>query len=332
MKKTMRIAICRNWNAIEVHTRPVPEIDNVQILVNIRLCGICGTDIAAWNSSFEKKYPYSPGHEYCGVIEQIGARVQGLRVGERVVINPNLGCGNCEFCKNGRPNLCDFLKARPLKSNGGMAEYVALHQKMAYLLPESFPDELSPFIEPLSCARHACERAAALPGNKIVIFGAGIVGVLTAVACQSKGLLPLLVEPVSTRSEAVAAALNLRAMTPAQLDSSELAGNIDAAIDCSGSPRAVSQAIRTLKKGGRLVLEGLVQNDCAIPLTEVTRKEIEICGAWLNPGSFHDAIDVAVRNQSFLTTLTTKIFSLDNIARAFELASKGDVHKVMVKP
>ena len=93
----MKIAVCTRTNHIELEQRPVPQIDEEKVLVRVKLCGICGSDIAAWRGSGHKKYPYTPGHEFCGIVEKTGERVDGLAVGQQVIIDPNLGCGKCEF-------------------------------------------------------------------------------------------------------------------------------------------------------------------------------------------------------------------------------------------
>ena len=334
MTKTMRIAICKRPGHIEVERRPIPSVGDNEVLVKISVCGICGSDLAAWRGSGHKKYPYTPGHEFCGVIERLGSEVTGLQVGERVVINPNLGCGECRFCRMGKANLCDALKTRPTKSNGGFSEYVSLDWRMVYRLPESFPDKLAPFIEPLSCAVYAVRVADVKPAEQVAIFGAGIMGILTGLAIKSAECEIIFIEPMEERREQVAELFETSAMTPEQLRDCEPVGKIDAAIEYSGSVEAVSQAIRTLRKGGRLVLGGLVVNaeEVGLPLIDVTMKELEIKGVWLNPGTFKEAIELAVEHKNVLGALKTETFRLDDIASAFERALSKDVNKVLVRP
>ena len=102
MVATMRIAICPEPGRLELQTRPVPVPAADQVLVRVTVCGICASDVGVWRGTVPKKFPYSPGHEFCGKIEQIGASVTGFKVGQTVVIDPNLGCGECRYCREGR--------------------------------------------------------------------------------------------------------------------------------------------------------------------------------------------------------------------------------------
>ena len=330
----MKVAVCTRVGHIELQDWEVPQVLDDWVLVKVSICGICGSDVAAWHGSGHKKYPYVPGHEFCGVIEQTGGSVSGMAVGRRVVIDPNLGCGQCRLCLMGKPNLCERLKSRPTKSNGGLAEYVALDHRMVHPLPDELPDSLAPFIEPLSCALHAANTAAVESGQRIVIFGAGLMGCLTGMAMLAAEADIVFVEPAAGRRERVSSLLGLRGLTPAELARSDLPGTIDAAIDCSGNARAVAQAVSVLRTAGRLVLAGLVMNvgeEC-IPLMDVTTRELKISGVWLNPNTFESAIDLAVASKDILRNLGTDAFALDRIQAAFERASDHDAPKVLVTP
>ena len=292
----MKIGVCTKVDHIELQDRPIPEAGPGFVLVKVAVCGICGSDVAAWRGSGHKKYPYSPGHEFCGTIERTGENAGALEVGQRVVINPNLGCGQCRLCLAGKPNLCDYLKSRPIKSNGGLAEYAALDQRMIHPLAEALPDSLAPFIEPLSCALHAANSAAVNRGDRVAIFGAGLMGFLTGLALRSSGADIVCVEPSENRRRRASDLLGLNAISPEELTKSLPNGEIDVAIDCSGSGHAVAQAVRVLAKAGRLILGGIVMNpgDADISFIEMTTKELLVRGVWLNPDTFAAAIHLAL--------------------------------------
>jgi len=345
MTGTMRVAICTGPNQIEIQKRPIPSVDRDKVLIKVILCGICSTDLAVWHGVPLKKYPYSPGHEFCGIVEQTGTDVKGFQAGRRVVVNPNLGCGKCTYCTSGRPNLCDFLKSRPIKSNGGLSEYAALDYRMLHRL-EALPDELAPFVEPLSCAIHAVNRARAKPDKQQahperyppaaespVIFGAGTMGILTGLVLKSRGCEMIFIEPDDERRRQARELFAADSMTPEQFEASELAGKADVAIDCSGNMAAVSQAIRTLRKGGHFVLAGLAKTaEVKLPLMDLTTKELEVAGSWLNPGAFEEAIRTAVDYAEALKALSRETFPLSDIASAFERAASSKVYKVLIKP
>jgi len=330
MPDMMRIAVCDRARHLELRRMPVPELTRDKALVRIAVCGVCASDLAVWQGTVRKEYPYSPGHEFCGVVERVDG--PAVQVGERVVVDPNLGCGECPYCQAGRPNLCDFLKTRPIKSNGGFSEYVAVDCRMLHRLPESFADELTPFIEPMSCALHAVQRADAEREMQAIVFGAGAMGFLVALALSQLGCDVVVVEPDEDRRQQAATLLDVEAMTPQELADSNWAA--DLAIECSGSSQAVGQAILTLRKAGRLVLSGLVASEeqAALSLADVTMKELDVRGAWLNPNTFEDAIRVCVERESTLRALRTEVFRLDDIEAAFERTRTGDVTKVIVRP
>ena len=330
----MEIGVCTEVNHIELQHWPVPEVGPEFVLVKVSVCGICGSDVAAWRGSGHKTYPYAPGHEFCGTIERMGERVTGLSLGQRVVIDPNLGCGECDFCRAGKPNICDFLKTRHIKSNGGLAEYAALDYRMVHPLPDELPDDLAPFIEPLSCALHAANTAAAGAGDCVIVCGAGLMGFLTGVALAGCGAEVTVVEPSPVRARRITELLALPVMTPAQLDESDLPGRVNIAIDCSGSPHAVAQAVRVLRKTGRLVLGGIVMNpaDADISFIDITTKELRIEGIWLNPNTFPAAVELAVASRGILEKLDTETFGLADVAAGFERAASAEAPKVLVRP
>ncbi len=327
----MKIAIIERENQIAIHDRPVPKPMPEQILLRISRCGICGSDLAAFNGSGHKALPYSPGHEFCGTVDRIGGQVTGFQPGDRGVVDPNLGCGECLYCRMGRPNLCDFLKTRLVKSNGGFAEFAAIDASMAHHLPDDLSDDAAVLVEPLSCAVHAAELADSVVGGEIAVFGAGILGILTALALTTKGVNPIVVEPAASRRAQASVIPGVRAMTPAELNDAGI--TLAAAVDCSGNAKALTQMISRLGKAGTLVLAGLVMNDGlpAASLREITQKELLVKGAWLNPNSFPAAIETVSRHRATLTQLKTADFALGDIAAAFSVVANPEYHKIIVR-
>ena len=332
MSGTNRVTVCERPGRIGLDTRPMPDLGDGQVLVRVGVCGVCGSDVAAWQGEQHRQYPCTPGHEFCGTIEALGVDAGGLETGQMVVIDPNLECGRCPFCEAGRPNLCDNLKGRPIKSNGGFSDYVALDARMVHPLPAEIPVAVAPFIEPLSCACHAARRLAPRDGDAVVVFGAGALGLLTVLALGSTVAGVTVVEPSEARRRGAAAVPGVTAVSPREFEDG--GERMDRAVDCSGAATAVSQAIRLLRKGGRLVLAGVAPGDAGadIPLGTISRKELDVMGTWLNPGTFAEAIELAARSVGVLSQLATKTFPLENVAAAFEQARSTEQHKVLVRP
>lgn len=332
----MRIAVCIGKGHIEIQERPVPEAGADRILVKVTLCGICSTDVAVWqgNPHARKRYPCSPGHEFCGTVDRVGANVTAFRVGDRVVIDPNLGCGACRYCRSGTPNLCDRLKTRNVKSNGGLSEYVAIDSRMAYALSPDLSDELAVFVEPLSCALHIARTAGATTGEKGVVFGCGIMGLLTGFALKQADLSPVLVDRDESRRKEAAAILDVDTFDPGQFSDSAVFGQYDFAIDCTGNIKAIGQAIEAVRKGACLVLGGLVADadSTAGMFAEITMKELVVRGAWLNPNVFQEAVELVEKNRATLEKISTELYRLSDVSDAFKQAASGSVHRVLVAP
>jgi threonine dehydrogenase-like Zn-dependent dehydrogenase len=332
MAETMRTAVCTGPGKIDIEERPVPTIDADKLLVRVEVCGICGSDLAVWRGT-EQKYPYSPGHEFSGIIEKVGPAAEIFFKGQRVVINPNLGCGDCSFCERGLPNLCSFLKSRPIKSNGGFADFVAVDYRMAHPLPDEMTDEQATYIEPLSCALHVVNTASIKRCDRVAVFGGGMLGLLTGLSLTSKRKKYFIIEPLEKRRRHLEKIFDISCFSPTQFASDSNKESFSIAIDCSGNLEAISLAVKLISKAGTLVLAGLAgPKPTAIPFDEVTKKELNLKGSWLNPDTFIEAIELAGNNQALFDNLATKTFDLSAIKQAFECAAGNEYNKVFVRP
>lgn len=329
----MNTAVIKRKKYIEIENRPIPQIDENKLLVKVSMCGICGSDLAVYLGTSYKQYPYTPGHEFCGVVVKTGENVKGFTEGDRVVINPNLGCGECRFCKTGRPNLCDNLKTRNIKSNGGLSEYTAVDYRMAYRLPDSVPDEKAVFIEPVSCAIHIIQSARIRSSDTIVVFGAGIMGVLTGLLLNDSGNRVYFVEKDENRRRQFCEILNCPVIPPEEISGPGTIENAHIAINCTGNAHAVCGAIKLLQKNGRLILAGLVKETKGIniPLIDITCKELEVQGVWLNPNTFQKAVDFVHDNLDVFNNISTREIKLVHIKEAFQSALSAQYHKVLVQ-
>ncbi len=327
----MKVAIFTAKEHIKFEERPIPELDENKVLVKIKTCGICGSDVAAFKGSGHKIFPYSAGHEFCGIVEKMGNNVSGFMVGQRVVINPNINCDNCYYCIINRPNLCDNLKTRPVKSNGGFAEFTAVDFRMLHSLPDEITDETGTFIEPFSCAIHAAQSIPDGIGT-VAVFGGGIMGILTTLALKVKDKIRLVViEPNETRRQFINEILGITCLSPENFGNS--VENVGCAIECSGKIQALVQGIRKLQKGGHFLLTGLIANNLKeeIPWMEITQKEIEIKGIWLNPNTFTKAVEMTHHYRAFFSQFKTKIFSLAKMEQAIAETSNPEIHKIIIK-
>ena len=173
---------------IEFREIPVPEAGLGQVLVRIMEIGVCGSDIHVYHGEHPfTSYPVTQGHEVSGVIEKLGKGVEGLKVGQKVTIQPQVVCGECWPCRNGKYNLCESLKVMGFQTTGVASEYFAVDAEKVTPLPEEMSLEEGAMIEPLAVAVHAVRRAGDVRGRDICVLGAGPIGILVAQAAKGMG-------------------------------------------------------------------------------------------------------------------------------------------------
>ena len=161
----MKAALYAGIKNIAVKELPLPKINDDDLIIKVGACGVCGTDFHIFNGEASAKVPIVIGHEYAGEVVDVGKSVTEFKSGDKVVIDPNIYCGYCSFCREGRINLCQNLKALGVTINGGMAQYSVVPQKQAYHLPGDFPIKNAAFAEPLSCCVHGIEQAKIKTGD-----------------------------------------------------------------------------------------------------------------------------------------------------------------------
>jgi 2-desacetyl-2-hydroxyethyl bacteriochlorophyllide A dehydrogenase len=335
----MRYVIFESANNLKTKKKPVPKVKDDKVLIKIKMCGLCGTDTLIYQGLFPVNFPYSPGHEYSGVVADIGKEVKQIKVGDRVVVNPNCNCGLCYYCRRGLSNLCENLKRSGIKSNGGFADYCLVPEKIAYPIPKSVSFKQAVLIEPLSCCLHAIDEANIRAGDIVAIIGGGTMGLISLELCRNAGVKKIILsEPIEKKKKL---AKKLGASTVC----SPLKGNLsstvkslsprgaDVIIDNVGRPDTIKEAFRSLRRKGRLILSGLVLQKFDLPISpfEITKNEIEIKGAFLNPGTFVRAIKAIKTKKIKAQSLITHEFPLGDINKAFETAKKEEAIKVVVK-
>ena len=333
----MKYALLHGVKDIRIEEKLIPEISPDKVLIKIIACGICGTDVLIYNGRMPTKFPYSPGHEFSGVIESIGENIKHVNVGDRVVVDPNHNCESCYYCRLGYPNLCENLKTIKVKSNGGFAEYISVPEKIVHKIPDDISFEEATLIEPLSCSIHVIEEANIKFGDVVVIIGGGAMGLLMLQLVKQKGAkLIILSEPIEFKREL---ALRLGADIVVDPINENLVSIVkkvskygaNVIIEGIGLPRVIEESLKILARKGVLVLPGLCSENKKVNISpyQITRDEIIIKGTFLNPFSFSKAVDQI--SEITTTPLITGSYNLDNIKKAIEEAEKGNQIKVIIK-
>jgi L-iditol 2-dehydrogenase len=206
----MRALLLSEYKKLSVVDLPTPEIADDEVLVRVRACGICGSDIHGYDGSTGRRIPpLVMGHEASGVIERVGRSVRSFKAGERVAMDSTVSCGICDFCRRGQINLCDNrtvlgVSCGDYRRHGAFAEYVAVPSRILYRLPDNLPFERAAVLESVSIAVHAVSLRVPKPDDSAVVVGSGMIGVLILQVLKSKGIRTIVAVDVDPQKLALA--------------------------------------------------------------------------------------------------------------------------------
>ncbi len=291
-----------------VNNYPTPTIGEQEVLVLIKACGICGSDVHGYTGTTGRRIPpLIMGHEASGVIIDIGKEVKDWHKGDLVTFDSTISCGTCYYCRKGQINLCNNrrvfgVSCSEYKQNGAFAEYLAVPQNILYLLPDGLDFKKAALIEPLSVAVHAINRTALKPDDNIVVLGAGMIGLCVIQALRVYGYSKIIV--VDTEHERLNLAIKLgarEALNPDKCDVVEqilkLTKNLgaDIAFEAVGIIPTFTLAVNSIKKGGILTLIGNLAPIVEMPLQSIVAREINICGSYISSGEYPICLEMIAK-------------------------------------
>ena len=294
----MKALVLEEYGKFVYKEAPVPKIGPNDVLVEVKACSVCGSDVHGMDGSTgRRKPPIIMGHVAAGVVAKVGTEVKNVIIGDRVTFDSTIYCGECDYCLEGRINLCDKRRVLGVscdeyKMDGAFAEYVSVPARVIYKLPDTVTFEQASMIEPLSVAFHAVEQARVRSGNAVVI-GCGTIGLLIAQLLQLKGFSRVIAADVAIEKLELAKSLGFVNLINTQ-EENILSGvkrltngeGIDLSIDAVGVENSVMNALKILKKGAECVLVGNLSPTVTIPLQEVVTKQITILGSCVSAGEY----------------------------------------------
>lgn len=322
----------------------IPEVspDDNEVMIKIRYCGICGTDVHIFEGakgSAEVNPPVTLGHELSGDVVKKGIAVHNVNVGDRVSVDPNLYCGKCYFCANGKKHLCENMIGLGTAADGGFAEYVTVPEELVFPIADNVSYEAAAMTEPLSCCLHGMNCTDVKIGDNVMIIGTGNIGMIMLQLAKNAGASKIIaVEPNDKRRQKSKEMGADICINPIKDDTAAILSengvkNIEKVIDCAGLVSTAEYAVKFAGKGATVMLFGLTAPDDAMSLKpfEVFKKELTIKGSFVNPNTFERAGRLLASGAVKVEALISDIVPLDDIQSVFENRLYAKDGKVLIK-
>ena len=335
----MRVSVLYGAGSLGVEEREDPSAGPHEVVVRIASVGVCGSDVHYYEhgriGSYTVEAPLVLGHEASGVVVEVGSAVTRLAPGQRVSLEPGVPDFTCPECLAGRYNLCHqmrFFATPPI--DGAFAELVATHELFAHPVPDELSDDAAALLEPLSVGLWACHKAAVGAGSRVLVTGAGPVGLVAAQAARALGAAQVVVSDVNPHRLQLARDLGATDVVDVRSTSVAEAGfEPDALLECSGHAGATAEAIRAVARAGRVVLVGMGGDELPLPLSRVQERELTVTGTFRYAHTWPAAIALAASGRVELDRLVTGRYGLDQVEEALTAArTDPQVVKPVVTP
>jgi L-iditol 2-dehydrogenase len=343
----MKALILREYGQLEIVDVPVPIPAPDEVLVRVKACGICGSDVHGYDGSSGRRIPpIVMGHEAAGTVEAMGSEVSSLREGERVTFDSTIYCGSCVYCRRGEVNLCNRrqvlgVSTPEYRRSGAFAEYVVVPRRVIHDLPGDIPFAEAAMVEPLAVAVHAVSLSEIGDNNTALVVGAGMIGLLVLQALRVKNCSRIYVADIDdTRlrlAEQLGATATINASkvdTAAEVQRLTSGIGVDLALEAVGSSATIKSAIDSVRKGGTVTLIGNISPTVEIPLQAVVSRQIRLQGSAGSSGEYPECIGMLARGAVQVKPLITAIGPLEEGPRWFERlhSREANLMKVILKP
>ena len=343
----MKALVLKEYRRFAVEDFAVPDLPPGEVLVRVRACGICGSDVHGMDGSSGRRIPpIVMGHEAAGDIAKIGSGVTGWKTGDRVTFDSTIYCGGCWYCRRGKINLCENRRVLGVscgeyRRHGAFAEFVAVPQRILYRLPDNLSFEQAAMVEAVSIAVHAVKRTPLSEDASVVVVGTGMIGLLVVQVLRATGCKQIIA--IDLEEDKLRLAKKLGATHPIKADEPDLPGKIraltggrgaDAAFEVVGLPQTVKTAIESVRKGGSVTLVGNLKPQVDLPLQAVVTRELTLIGTCASAGEYPECLDLIASGKINVTEFISATPPLEEGARWFERLYAGEkgLMKVLLKP
>lgn len=329
----MRAARIEQPGILQIVETPRPDPAPGEVLVRVMASGICGTDIHIFRGEYLGGYPVIPGHEFAGVVDAVGSGVTRFKPGDRVAIEPNIACDNCEACLNNRQNFCLNWQAVGVSRPGGMAQWTTAPEKAVFDIGD-LPFEAGAFVEPLSCVLHGLERLGPEMADKVAILGAGPIGILLLQGVHLRGASQVTVVDKNAARLKFAGEMGAD-RTLSSLEALKTDG-YDTVIDATGAIPVMQRAIDFARPGGKVLLFGVPPSgkDLCVEAFKIFQKGLTLLSSFTSVRNSYQAIDLLRSGRIRVDTLVSHHLPLEEFQRGIEIIEGGleGVKKVQILP
>jgi 2-desacetyl-2-hydroxyethyl bacteriochlorophyllide A dehydrogenase len=327
---------------VTVEDVPAPVVSGEHdVLIRVKDCGICGSDLAILEGRHPSKPPVILGHELSGEVVAVGKGVMSVSPDDHVVVDPNVSCGLCAPCRVGRRNMCLNMVELGITRNGGFAEFLVAPESFVYRVRDRLSWRSAALIEPLACVVHGFERSRVQPDETAVVYGAGPMGLLWVAMLRRAGVDNVFSVDLSAKRRDMAKQLGADVVIdPTKNDPVEMVQTLtdgrgaDVAVEMIGRAETVENSVRSVGVGGRVVIMGVSRKEALSRVSpfDVMAKEVEIIGSNANAFGFVPAIRLVESGAISVDFIVSHEVPLSEAQTAFELCRSGEALKVLVRP
>jgi L-iditol 2-dehydrogenase len=343
----MKALLLSEYRHLEITDVPIPTVSPDEVLIRVAACGICGSDVHGYDGSSGRRIPpIVMGHEAAGIIAAVGPEVRKSSQGDRVTFDSTVFCGACDFCRHGEINLCDNRKVLGVSCDdyrryGAFAEFVTVPERIVHRLPDNFAFPEAAMLEAVSVALHAVSLSQLKAAQSALVFGAGMIGLLTLQALRAAGCSTVYVADVDqTRLElarslgATAALLTTGAELKSQIADLTKGRGVDVALEAVGISSTIAAAVDCVRKGGTVTLIGNISPEVTIPLQKVVSRQIRLQGSCASAGEYPQAIELVASGKIKVKPLISAVAPLEEGPRWFErlYSREPNLMKVVLTP
>jgi 2-desacetyl-2-hydroxyethyl bacteriochlorophyllide A dehydrogenase len=339
----MKAAVWHGGKDVRIEEVPNPEVKSGEVLVRVKSAGICGSDAHAFEGKSKRRVPpLVLGHEFSGVVADIGNGVLDFQGGDRVVVEPIISCGACGPCSNGRTNICLEIRFIGLHVPGAFAEYIAVPASKCYKLPDSVSFDEAALVEPLSVATHAMNMTPTKVGDNLLVIGSGVIGLMILqVAIHRVGgnvFVSDLIDyklDLAKRLGASAVIHSGREDVTKRVRELTNGKGVDVVIEAVGVQDTLRQGLAVVKKGGEVTITGLLQQIMEVDVMKLVTNEITMRGDYTyTSADFKTSLDLIKNDVVHVKPLITHTFPLTDIAKAVGVLTEGKEEpiKILLRP